>query len=201
MSKEIKTQEQKTAKKNKKYIILAFVVILAIIGIMMNNSSEEATVGTTTIATTERSLAPEGDSFAEESVTARIDITTPLVKADEPQFEVYVDGSEEPLKQERWLPKYGSQGYMIQRDMSPQDITIKTLKEIDIKISLRGIWDTDNKEKLLTHKVTYTKASINGVDILEQPQTVWFREPFQYILSVTPGEEYKIHVEWVKSGK
>ncbi len=181
-------ENRKATKNNKKYAILAIVVILVAFGLMRNNSVEE----TTTVATTEQA------SVAKETTIARIDISTPLVNADEPQFEVYVDGSEEPLKEQAsWMPQYNSQGYSVQKqDGNEINIKIKALNTAKITISLRGIWDRGADGNLIKHPITYTAFQINNENILTEPQTVWFAEPYEQSIDVKNGDEIIINVNW-----
>ncbi len=200
MSKEVKTQEP--TKSNKKYIVLAIVVILAIIGIMSGNGKEDETA-TTTVATTEQAPVAEQVPVVEEKTAetepaiARIDISTPLVNADEPQFEVYVDGSEEPEKQVAWMPNFGKQGYVLQDSNGSKDITIKVLNDADINIILKGRRD-EKKGQLIEHWVDYTSLTINMDKILPQTKPIWYGKAFTHTINAKAGDEIKIHAEWQK---
>ena len=180
-------------KSNKKYIILAFVVILGAIGIMFSNSNKEETE-TTTVATTEQV------SVVEEPTIARIQFTTTLVNANEPQLEVYVDDSETPLQQVNWMPPLGKQGYMVEKNNGTSDVTIKVLNDADINIELKGYKDGTD-QNLIPHWVKYTVFTINDIPVIEEPIINWYGKPFKYTLNAKAGETYKFHFEWTKADK
>lgn len=127
---------------------------------------------------------------------ARIDITTPLVDANVPQFEVYVDDSKTLQQQAEWMPKFDIQGYVVQEDDGIKNIKLKALKSGDISIVLRGPDKRDEKNNIIENWVTFTSMKINGEEILPTSQSVWHNKPFRYIVHAKVGEVYKIEVEW-----
>lgn len=201
MSKEVKTQEP--TKSNKKYIVLAIVVILGAVGIMLGNGKEDETA-TATVATTEQAPVAEQTSVTEkntiaeetpaeiEPTVARIDITTPLVNADEPQFEVYVDGSEEPEKQAGWMPKFGKQGYSVQKNGSEINLIVKVLHSGKMNIKFRGPWKRGYNNVLIPLYVEYTSVKIDGEEILSEPTEKWTTKT----LEAEVGKTYAISAKW-----
>lgn len=206
MSKEVKKDEPKTS--GTKYLIVGLVVILAgVYALLSNNSTNEQTVTIAKpTATTEQAPVTEQITVAEEtpatkeSTVARIDITTPLVNADEPQFEVYVDGSEEPEKQAAWMPKFGKQGYVVQNSDGAKDIRIKALNDTNINIVLRGKREVVDG-KCIPHRVTYTAFTINEKPIISETKSVWCKKTYSHTIKAKNGEEYKIYAEWQKHNK
>jgi len=201
MSKEIKKDEPEETKSNKKYIILALVVILAIIGIMSGNGKEDETATVNAATTEQATVAEETPIVAEtpaetEPTVARIDITTPLVNADEPQFEVYIDNLEIPEKQIAWLPKFGMQGYVVQRKSSKIDILIKTINDAKISFSLKGPDKRDENKKFIPVWVKYTSLKVDGKEILSQAVEVWHNKPFKYVIAAESGDNHQLHIEW-----
>lgn len=203
MSKETKMQEkitQQPVNSNKKYIALALVVLLAIIGIVMNNSNEEETI--TTITTEPEVIANVTEEKPiKEPTIARIDITTPLVNAEEPQLAVYVDGSSEPEKQARWMPKVNKQGYVVQKESHEIDITVKFLNNANTNVIFRGIDRRDDRNERIPVWVNYTSITVNGKNILPEETMVWHNKPFIFEIKGKTGEEYEIHTEWKEAEK
>lgn len=153
-------------------IILSLVVILTIVFVLFNKKT-----------------------------TSRIDLTTNLVDENIPQFEVYVDGSETPLKQMGWMSKNNLQGYVVQKDGKNMDMIIKSLSDAKIKLSFRGLWEKDAENKMVEHWVKYTSINIDGNEILSEPVNVWHDKPFVYTIDAKNGAEYKIQIKWTKSDK
>lgn len=181
-------------KSNKRYIALALVVILAAVGILVNNNTKQTSAEPATIASAEQ------EQVIEKPVTARIDISTPLVNADEPQFEVYVDESETSEKQIDWMYKMNRQGYVIQKTDQEMNISIKALNNIEISIELRGPDVRDENGKIIENWVKYNSVTINGEEILNAPVVTWHSKPVvAYIISAKANNEYKIHVAWTKT--
>jgi len=136
-----------------------------------------------------------------EKTNARIDITTALVNAQKPQFEIYIDNSETPEKQSDWMPNFKIQGYVVQKNSGVKDIKIKALKNADINVNLRGEFEKDEKGEPIKHWVKYTSMTVNGQEVLLKPVDVWHNEPFVYTINAKAGDSYDIHVEWKKSSK
>ena len=189
-------QVQKQVKSYKKYVALAVVVILAAIGIMTNNGTEEKLANSTVASAKSASATEQGSSVAEEPIIARIDITTPLINADEPQFEVYVDNSEVAEKQAEWMHNYGIQGVSIQKDTKTVHLNINPLSDTEIKIELRGRWDKGADGTLVPHYVTYTTFQVNNDDILTMPQKVNFAEPFLHSINAKKGKNINLNIGW-----
>lgn len=190
MSEEIKEEKSKAG------VITAVIVAIAVIagGIMLFKPSNNAKVQEQKVATVTTAPKPKA-----EKTVARIDIITKLVDAKKPQFEVYVDGSKTPEKQAEWMPKFGNQGYVIQRHDGAKNIKLKALKNVDIDIILRGPDKRDENNQFVPVWVKYTSLTVNGEKILPESTDVWHNKPFIYILKALAGEEYKVHVEWIKA--
>lgn len=189
MSKEIKEEKSKTG------VVVAVVAIAVIVGGIMLFKPNKADItvqqpGTAVVTNTE----PK-----EEKNMARIDITTKLVSAAEPQFEVYVDGSKTPEKQAEWMQKSGNQGYVIQRDKNSTDINIKSLNDSELMVVLRGPDKRDENKKFIPVWVKYTSFTVNGKKILSEPVSVWHNKPFRHTIEAKSGDEIKIHAEWTKA--
>ncbi|MBR1601082.1 MAG: hypothetical protein IJ677_05835 [Alphaproteobacteria bacterium] len=191
MSKEIKEEKSKAG------VITTVVVAIAVIagGIMLFKSNK----ADTTVQKPETVVATKAEP-KEEKTIARIDLTAKLVDAEKPQFEVYVDSSENPEKQACWMPKFETQGYVVQSDNGNIDIVINAIKEdTDINLTLRGKWEQDEDKKMVENWVKYTSVSVNGKEILPEAVEVWHNKPFRYTINAKAGEEYKIHAEWTKA--
>ena len=191
MSKEIKEEKSKAG------VITTVVVAIAVIagGIMLFKSNK----ADTTVQKPETVVATKAEP-KEEKTIARIDLTAKLVDAEKPQFEVYVDSSENPEKQASWMPKFETQGYVVQSDNGNIDIVINAIKEdTDINLTLRGKWEQDEDKKMVENWVKYTSVSVNGKEILPEAVEVWHNKPFRYTINAKAGEEYKIHAEWTKA--
>ena len=192
MSEEIKEEKSKAG------VITAVVVAVAVIagGIMFFKPSNNVKVQEQKVATA--TIAPKPKA---EKTVARIDISTKLVDAKKPQFEVYVDGSKTPEKQAEWMPKFGNQGYVVQRDDGAKNIKLKALKDVDIDIILRGPDKRDENKKFIPVWVKYTSVTVNGKKILSEPVSVWHNKPFRHTIKAKSGDEIKIHAEWTKADK
>ena len=136
-----------------------------------------------------------------KEILARIDVSTSLVDAKKPQFDVYIDDSETPEKQAEWMVKYNNQGNIVQKTGNDVNITIKALKDADIKVNFKGPWEQDETGNLKELWVKYTSATVNGQEILPEPVDVWHNKSFTYIIDAKAGNTYKIHAEWTESSK
>lgn len=179
------------SKKGMVYVIIAAIVIIvgAIACFKFKANTKNADIS--------QSLMTEVIKSQAEPVTARIDITTPLVDADKPQFEVYVDGSDTPEKQAKWMAKYKIQGNAIQKKGTDIKIAIKVLNDNKLNIDLRGPWDK-NKVK---HRVEYTSVIVNNKEVLSKPIATWHDKPFTYSLNAKKGNGFLIIVKWKKYNK
>lgn len=189
MNKEVK---QEKSKAGVIYTIIALIVVI-VGGVMLfksNNTDATAQKQKNTIAT---KVEPK-----EEKTIARIDIITKLVDAEKPQFEVYVDGSETPLKEESWMPKYDKQGVAVLKEGNVADIIIKPLNEIEITFAFRGPDKRNENNEVIEKWVDYNTISVNGKNILSQSVSTWLNKPFYHVINAKAGEEYKIHAEWTK---
>lgn len=191
MSNEIKEEKSKAG------VITAVVVAVAVIagGIMFFKPSNNAKVQEQKIATAATAPKPKA-----EKTVARIDISTKLVDAKKPQFEVYVDGSKTPEKQAGWMPNFDIQGYVIQKDDGMKNIKLKVLNDAYINIFLKGLRDEQNGN-LSQHWVKYTSLKVNGKEILPEAVEVWYNKPFRHTIKAKAGDEIKIHAEWTKADK
>lgn len=191
MNNEIKEEKSKAG------VITAVVVAIAVIagGIMFFKPSNNVKVQEQKVATA-TTTAPKPKA---EKTVARIDLTTKLVDAKKPQFEVYVDGSKTSEKQADWMPKFGNQGYVVQRDKNSTDISIKSLNDNELMIVLRGPDKRDENKKIIPVWVKYTSLTVNGKKILSEPVSVWHNKPFRHTIKAKSGDEIKIHAEWTKA--
>jgi len=199
MSKEKQSKEQNEMATKKKYAVLALVVLLAVIGIAMNNSSEKETVVVPSKSEVTENVAEE--KLIEEPTIARIDITTPLVNADEPQFEVYVDNSEEPEKQAEWMLKSNVQGNTIEKNANNINIMIKILNDGELTIGLRGPWKRDANGKMIERWVKFVSLKINNEEILSEPTSVWCFKPYKYTIITKAGDKINISAQWTTDEK
>lgn len=189
MSKEIKEEKSKTG------VVVAVVAIAVIVGgIMLFKPNNNVKVQEQKVATA--TIAPKPKA---EKTVARIDISTKLVDAKKPQFEIYVDGSKTPEKQAGWMQKSGNQGYVVQKDKNSTDISIKSLNDNELMIVLRGPDKRDENKKFIPVWVKYTSVTVNGKKILSEPVSVWHNKPFRHTIEAKSGDEIKIHAEWTKA--
>ena len=133
-----------------------------------------------------------------EKITARIDFTTTLVDEENPQFEVYVDGAENPEKQVGWMPRLGYQGYTVQRKSNKAKINIKVLNDAEITMILRGPDKRDANNKIIENWVDYTSVTINGDEILPKTTATWHNKVFRHMINATAGDEIEIKARWKK---
>ena len=180
MSKEIKNEKSKAG------VVTAVVVAIAVIagGIMFFKPSNNVKVQEQKVATATTAPKPK-----DEKIVARIDLTTKLVDAKKPQFEVYVDGSKTPEKQAGWMQKSGNQGYVVQRDKNSTDISIKSLNDSELMVVLRGPDKRDENKKFIPVWVKYTSFTVNGKKILSEPVSVWHNKPFRHTINAKSGDE------------
>lgn len=194
MKNEVKAEEKKNGTI---YAVIAIIVIAIASGMVFfksgSGTDKANTIQKVAIETEEATAAKE------EKMVARIDITTPLVDATKPQFEVYVDGSKTPEKQAEWMPKFGNQGYVVQRDKNSTDINIKSLNDSELMVVLRGPDKRDENKKFIPVWVKYTSFTVNGKKILSEPVSVWHNKPFRHTIKAKSGDEIKIHAEWTKA--
>lgn len=189
MSNEIKEEKSKAG------AIIAVVFAVAVIagGIMLFKSNN----ADTTVQKQKTAVITQTEA-KEEKTVARIDLTTKLVDAPKPQFEVYVNDSETPEKQASWMPKFGNQGYVIQRDSGNIDVVVKVINDTDINILLKGLRD-EKEGKLIKHWVEYTSFIINDEEILPKVTSIWYGKPLTHKIKAKKGEIIKIKVEWQKN--
>ena len=191
MKKEIKKEEKKS---RKIYLVILAIAIIAGAIVFFKPKADMNGVGET------QQVVNEVAESREQLTTARIDITTNLVDAAKPQFEVYVDSSENPEKQASWMPKFETQGYVVQSDNGDIDIVINAIKEdTDINLTLRGKWEQDKDNNMMENWVKYTSLTINGKEILPEAVAVWHNKPYRYTINAKAGEEYKVHAEWTEA--
>ena len=160
--------------KNKLFIIIATVIV--IFGAIMLFKSKSSSVP--------------------EPAIARMDISTKLVDANKPQFEVYVDGSETAEKQAAWMPTYKVQGYVVQKEANEMNVVVKSLTDSTIKVNLRGPDKRDANNELVPVWVKYTSVKIDGDEILSEPVNVWHNKPFAHNVDVKAGGTYNITAKW-----
>ena len=188
MNKEIKKEKSKLSRS---YIIIALIVVI-IGGIMFfkTNNTDTVKKQETVVAT---KVEPK-----EEKTVARIDLTTPLVDADKPQFEVYVDGSKTSEKQAAWWPNFGFQGYVIQKVDNSTNFVIEMLEDAEFNIILRGPSKRDENKKFIPIWVDYTSFTINGEEVLLTTLPVWHNKPFVKKIKASKGKKYKVKINWTK---
>ena len=190
MKKEVKTDE-----KNYKKIYILITLVVAILAISMILRPESNIEANNKTAEIQKNVVSEVEP-QEEIPTARIDVTTKLVDAEKPQFEIYADGSEMPIKQADWMPRYGIQGYVVQEKGYSKDFVIKSLKDAEIRILLKGPDKRDENNKIIENWVDYVSFSVDGKDILPEKTAAWHNKPFVHVLNAKSGEEHKIKVKW-----
>ena len=192
MNNEIKEEKSKAG------VVTAVVVAIAVIsgGVMLFKPSNNAKVQEQKVETATTAPKPKA-----EKTVARIDLTTKLVDADKPQFEVYVDDAVAPVTQASWMHKYNIQGNVVQKEGNAVDVVIKAIKDTDIDVVLKGPWEQDKDKKMVENWVKYTSVTVNGKKILSEPVSVWHNRPFHHTIKAKSGDEIKIHAEWTKADK
>ena len=182
-----KTQNKTQNKKSVLYIVMALVA--AILGVLLilkavDNIEQEIT-------------NPQTEQVAEK-VTARIDLTTELVDAENPPFEVYINTSKTPKKQEEWMQKFGYQGYTAQTTGNGMDIKIKVLNDAEIIMVLRGPWQQNKEGKLIEQWVDYTSVLVDGKEILPKMTAAWHNKPFRRMIDAKAGDVINVKAKWKK---
>ena len=66
------------------------------------------------------------------------------------------------------MPKFGTRGFLIQKEGVGEDFTIKALADATIRISLRGPDVRDENNQVIKKWVNFTSLSINGEEILDE---------------------------------
>lgn len=181
-------------KKGKVYIAVAAIVIIvgAIVFFKLKADTKNVEVS--------QPVQAEAVNQQAEPVIARIDIAAPLADVDKPPFEVYVNGSDTPEKQAKWMPLHKIQGYVIQKDKSPLNMVIKANKDVNIKFTLRGIRDLKN-EKLVEHWVNYKSFIVDGKKLISKDTPLWYGKRLNKEIKAKAGQEYKVYIEWTKADK
>lgn len=188
MSDKIKEEKSKIGKT---YIIIALVTVI-IGGLMLFKTNNN-----TNVKKQETEIATNTD-VKEEKAVARIDFHTKLVNENKPQFEVYVDGKDKSEPLAIWMHKFGSQGYVVQKDTNSTNVTLKLLDDTEVNLVLRGIDKRDENNKIMENWVDYTSLVIDGKEILHGNTATWHNKPFNYIIKGKSGDEYKIDIKWQK---
>lgn len=182
-----KTQNKTQNKKSVLYIVMALVA--AILGVLLilkavDNIEQEIT-------------NPQTEQVAEK-VTARIDLTTDLVDAENPPFEVYINTSKIAEKQREWMFNLGYQGYTAQTTGNEMDIKIKVLNDAEIVVVLRGPDERDANNNRIEKWVDYTSVLVDGKEILPKMTAVWHNKPFRRMIEAKAGDVINIKAKWKK---
>lgn len=189
MTKEVKTESKETTKIY--WGIAAVAAVLALFVIFKPESDKTANEATKSATT--QAVAPK-----DEKTIARIDISTKLVDADKPQFEVYVDGAKTPLKEQKWLNSYNTQGTVVEKDGKEVSFVVKILKDIDFKFVLRGHIPNIVDGVRIPEWVDYTSIIIDGQEMLKGRTPIWHDKPMYYNFHGEAGKVYNVHVKWEK---
>lgn len=198
MAKEQNKKEQKVSAK--KYLITIMVGVAVVLCFALLSENTERTQSVKAVAPIAVKIEQPVVKNTEENM-ARIDISAILAEDEKPQFMIYVDGSETPLKNALWMHNIGLYGFTLQKNGKSLDIVIKALNDVEIKFSASGIQKLDKNKNNIPVWVEYTSFNIDGTEVLDKVERVWFKKPFTYELDVKAGREYKIHTEWHKDSK
>ena len=137
-----------------------------------------------------------------QPVTARIDISEKTGNAV-PCFEVKEKSTQMTFQTADWMPKFGSQGYVIEKNGIKEELEIvaKTDK-CKINFSLRGPFELkqikDRSKGVKEKWVEYTGLGINGKNIIKKPVAVWHNKPFNYTLTMQKGNVLNVKIKWKK---
>lgn len=161
-------------------------IILSIIGIL-------ALIGAYNALHNENKASP---------TTARIDISEKTTNAT-PCFEVKEIPSGKAFLSADWMPRFGQQGYVIQKDNVSEEIEIAvTSDKCKINFALRGPWElkdkNDSKKGIKELWVEYTKFAINGQDIITKPTPVWHNKPIHHTINAQKGNVFNVKINWQK---
>ncbi len=134
--------------------------------------------------------------------TARIDISEKTTNAT-PCFEVKEIPSGKAFLSADWMPRFGQQGYVIQKDNVSEEIEIAvTSDKCKINFALRGPWElkdkNDSKKGIKELWVEYTKFAINGQDIITKPTPVWHNKPIHHTINAQKGNVFNVKINWQK---
>ena len=137
-----------------------------------------------------------------QPTTARIDIYEKTTNAT-PCFEVKEILSGKTLPAAGWMAKWGSQGYMIQKEAMSENLEITAISDkCKINFALRGPWelkDKNNSETGINELwVEYTKFAINGQDIITNPTSVWHNKPIYHSITAQKGNVFYVQINWQK---
>ena len=128
-------------------------------------------------------------------VTARIDVVL-MAEEDFQTFSVS-DSKAEILKPD-WYQKNGV-GYIIQSYVGNLKIIAKAAVDGQIRISLRGMYVLDPKDKAkhIPYWIDYTKLTVNDKTIFDTLTPAWHDKSYNRTVNVKANEEIKIRVEWL----
>ena len=134
--------------------------------------------------------------------TARIDISEKTTNS-QPCFVIknLEDGKFPPKA--GWMAKWGTQGYVIQKDGVSEEFEITTtFDKCKIDFALRGPWElkdkNDNKKGIKELWVEYTKFAIYGQDIISKPTSAWHNKPIYHSITAQKGNVFNIKINWQK---
>ena len=104
------------------------------------------------------------------SVTARVDISEKTAN-NVPCFRLIDKNTGKELSTAGWMPKFGTQGYVIEQNGKREDLELQIASDnCKIDFFLRGPWELKNPEDrskgLKEHWVEYTEFVLNGKTIL-----------------------------------
>lgn len=134
--------------------------------------------------------------------TARIDISEKTTNAT-PCFEVKEIPSGKAFLSADWMPRFGQQGYVIQKNNVSEEIEIAvTSDKCKINFALRGPWElkdkNDRNKGIKELWVEYTKFAINGQDIITKPTPVWHNKPIHHTINAQKGNVFNVKINWQK---
>ncbi len=161
-------------------------IILSIIGIL-------ALLGAYSVLHGESKASP---------TTARIDISEKTSNS-QPCFVVKNQENGKLFPTADWMAKWGSQGYVIQKDSISQELEI-TVNSDKCKINfvLRGPWElkdkNDRNKGIKELWVEYTKFAINGEDIITKATPAWHNKPIYHTITAQKGNVFNVKINWQK---
>lgn len=137
--------------------------------------------------------------------TARIDISEKTANAN-PCFEIREASTKKLLSPTKWMAKWGSQGYVIQKNAMSENLEITAISDkCKINFALRGPWElkdkNDSKKGIKELWVEYTKFAINGQDILLSPKPAWHNKPIYHSVTAQKGNIFYVLLNWRKAAE
>ena len=100
------------------------------------------------------------------------------------------------VRQPGWFKNEKGIGTQIESKKGNIRLKIKCVNDGELAVTLRGIDFRDDYDNRIPVYVKYTKLTIDGEDVIENPAFVWHDKPLVHKIDVNDGQDVDIFVEW-----